>query len=100
MLKRNDGFTLIELLIVIAIIGILAACLLGVAVACGGNFWYSNDGVLRELKTDHPKVTEVLKTKRNVFDESVITVKENGVNHDYCLDSSIFWNYKFSECQK
>lgn len=100
MLKRNDGFTLIELLIIIAIIGTLVIGLLGVGVVCRGNFWYSEDEVLRELKADHSGITEVLKTKRNVFAKSVITVKENGVNHDYCLDTNVLWNYEFSECSK
>jgi len=102
MLKRNSGFTLTELLIVVAIIGILLVGVYGIGISaiCRGNFWYSDDGVLRELKVDHPKVTEVLKTKRNVFAKSVITVKENGVNHDYCLDTNVLWNYEFSDCSK
>ena len=100
MLKRNEGFTLIELLIVIVIVGVLVVWMLGAKVICQGNFWYSDDGVLRELKADHPKVTELLKTKRNVFAKSIITVKEGGVNHDYCLDTDVLWNYEFSECSK
>lgn len=101
MLKRNDGVTLVELLIVIAIVAILMVCVIEIGVIMGpGNFWYSNDSVLRELRANHPKVTEVLKTKRNVFAKSVITVKEDGIDHDYCLDTNILWNYEFSECQK
>jgi prepilin-type N-terminal cleavage/methylation domain-containing protein len=100
MLKQNNGFTLIELLTVVVIIGVLVIGVLGIGVIGRGNFWYSDDGVLREIKADHPGVIEVLKTKRNVFAKSVITVKENGVNHDYCLDTDVFWNYEFSECQK
>jgi len=100
MLKRNDGVTLVELLIVMATIAILVVGILGVGFIGRGNFWYSNDGVLRELIVDHPKVTEFLKGKRNVFAKSVITVKEDGVDQDYCLDTNILWNYEFSKCQK
>lgn len=97
MLGRNNGATLVELSVVMATVGILVVSVL--AISCG-NFWYSDDSVLRELKANHPKVTEVLKAKRNIFAESVITVKEDGVDRDYCLDTNILWNYEFSECQK
>jgi prepilin-type N-terminal cleavage/methylation domain-containing protein len=100
MLKQNDGFTLIELLVVIAITGILIGGIIGIGVIGCGNFWYSEDSILRELRADHQNITELLKTKRNIFAKSVIVVKENGVNHDYCLDSDVFWDYEFSECQK
>lgn len=98
MLKNNDGFTLIELLIAIAISWVLTAMSIGIIIC--GNFWYSDDDVFRELKTDHPQITELLKTECNIFAKSVITVKENGINHKYCLDSDVLRNYKFSECQK
>jgi prepilin-type N-terminal cleavage/methylation domain-containing protein len=100
MLKLNNGFTLIELLIVIAIVGILGGYVLVIGIICKGNYWYSEDSALRELKADHPKVTEIIKSKRNVFRKSIITVKEYGVNHDYCLDTNVLWNYEFSECAK
>lgn len=101
MLKKNNGFTLLELLIPLLIMAIIVV---GVYVfllktVCQGNFWYAESSVLRELRVDHPNVTEVLKTRRNVFSKSVITVREGDENHDYCLDTSILWNYEFSECQ-
>jgi prepilin-type N-terminal cleavage/methylation domain-containing protein len=65
MLRRNDGFTLIELLVVIAIIGILIGNVFNIGIIVCGNFWYSEDDVLRELKADHQNVTEILKTKRS-----------------------------------
>jgi len=100
MLKRNGGFTLIELLIAVAVIGIVVVGFFGIGVVYHGNYWYSNDSVLQELKVDYPETTEVLKTKRNVFAKSVITVRENGVNRDFCLDTNVLQNYKFSDCSK
>lgn len=100
MLKRNRGFTLIELLLVIVCVLIIGVWILGIKIICQGNFWFSEEGALREFKIDHPAVTEIIKTKRHVFDKSVITVKENGETRDYCLDSDVLWNYEFSKCSK
>jgi prepilin-type N-terminal cleavage/methylation domain-containing protein len=98
-LRRKNGFTLVEVMIVMGLIAISAVVVYGfiITVICRGNFWFSEEGVLRELKVDHPGVTEILKTERNVHAKSVITVKEDGFNHVYYLDSDMLWNYKFSE---
>ncbi len=100
MLRKKDGYTLIELSIVIAIIAIMIGLLSIFVIACKGNFWYTEAGVLKELQIDHPNVIRVLKTEKNIFDESVITVKEGDAIKDYCLDTSIIWNYEFVECTK
>lgn len=102
MLKRNDGFTLVELMIVIAIIAVIVigGYVIMLKTICQGNFWYSEDGILKELKIDHPQITEVLKTTRNVFDKSIILVMENGEKTEYCLDTNIMWNYEFSKCEE
>ena len=70
-----------------------------VAICCG-NFWYAESDAFRELKADHPKVTELLKTKRNIYAKSVFTVMENGTRHDYCLNTNVLHNYEFSKCAK
>lgn len=98
MLKRN-GFILIEFLIAVIFVGVLVIIGIFLVLYCG-NFWYSEEDILRGIKIDHPAVTEILNIKLGVIDKSIITVKENGVNHDYCLDTSILRDHEFSECQK
>ncbi len=101
MLKKNNGLTLAELLITALMISIiiLSGYVFLVKTVCQGNFWYTETGVLKELQIDHPNITAVLKTTRYVFHKSVITVKEDGKKRNYYLDTSILWNYEFSECQ-
>lgn len=101
--KKNRGFTLIEVVTVVVMVFALFILLFG-AVITGigkGNFWFSESSVLRELQVNHPEVTRVLKTERNVYSDSVITIEnKDGSRSDYCLDSDILWNYSFSACQK
>lgn len=100
--RNRGGFTAIELMIFAAIIAVLAivVCyyLLFIPILCG-NFYFTEDGVLRELKVDHPQATEILKVKRNVLNNSIITVKESGERKSYGLDTNILFNYKFEPAE-
>lgn len=79
---------------------ILTVCVFGVGGVIKGNFWYTNEGVLKELKNEHAGISEIVSTKRRMFRRSLITVKENGVKQDYFLDTNIFWNYTFERVNK
>lgn len=98
MQRKNAGFTLIELIVAIMIIAVVIGFIV-FGVIGSGNYWYTESGVLRELRFGHPNVAEILKTTRNVFADSVITVKEDDAIHSYCLDSNILFNYTFSDCR-
>ena len=99
MRKQNAGYTLVELIIVIAFIATAVATSVGFGLIGSGNYWYTEGGVLKELQIDHPNVTEIVKTERNVFADSVIMVKEDGVLHNYCLNSNALFNYTLSDCK-
>ena len=94
---NEKGLTLADL---IAGIFILVVAYLVISSALvKGNYWYSPEGVLRELKLDHPKVTTLLKTQRNVYSPSKIMVEEDSKRVTYCLDTDILWNYDFVPCE-
>lgn len=93
-MKKSDrkGFTVIELLVALAFIVFWVFIVPG--ILCG-NFWFTEEKVLRQLKYEHSGVTEIVKTKRGLYDYSVITVRENGAVKTYRLNSNIFFNYTF-----
>ena len=96
MKKHNRGFTLSELMIVIVILGVW---FLSVKVIFQGNFWFQTESALRELQASHSTVSKVLTTQRNIFDKSVLLIEnKDGSRKEYCLDTSIMFNYEFSEC--
>ncbi len=100
-MKLQKGFTLIELLVVVCVVGFVVFYGLFILTFCQGNYWYTEEGVLRELAIDHPEVAKIVKTERNVYADSVITAEQkDGQKVDYCLDTSVLWNYHFSKCSK
>jgi len=94
---NQRGFTLIELLIALAIVTKIIIILTGIMMIVSmGNFWFTEEGVLRELRADHSEIKELVETHRNVFSYSVITVKndDNSISI-YRLNTDIFFNYSF-----
>ena len=95
--RSKSGFTLIELLIVVVILVIVIGYLaLYLGLICGiamGNYWVSDEGALKAVQVDNPEVTEVVKIQRNIWDYSVVTVKnEFGKNVEFLLDTDVLWN--------
>jgi len=102
-LGNQDGFTSVELLFVVVIILSIVGFIWGVVANAilAGNFWYTEEGVLRDIQIDHPGIMEVIRSERNVYDDSVITVKNDaGSRFTFTLDSDIFFNYVITESKK
>jgi hypothetical protein len=98
MKKHNRSFTLTELVFVI-IVAISGVWFIGVKMIFLGNFWFQTESALRELQATHPTVSKVLRTQRNIFDPSVLLIEnKDGSRNTYCLETSILFNYEFSEC--
>ncbi|HEY4511983.1 MAG TPA: hypothetical protein VJH55_04035 [Candidatus Paceibacterota bacterium] len=93
--KRNTAFTLIELIISLAaitlLVGVVGFGLIG--AVCMGNEWFTEEGVLREIKAQNAKVQEIVTYKRKIFKKSEITVKVGETNQVYLLESNILMNY-------
>jgi competence protein ComGC len=91
---NNKGFTIAEVIVVITFI----FCIIFViGFISKGNYWFSEDGVLKKIKLNHPKATKVIDTEREAWNYSIITVIEDGVRKKYYLDTDILWNYKIYE---
>lgn len=97
---RQKGYTLTKLLKIQGIIVIIIVVFFAIDAVLAGNYWYSTDLVEHEMKIEHPEVTSVLKTTRNVRLYSKILVMEGGKRNTYYLDSDIFHNYDFFTSQK
>ncbi len=72
---------------------------------CRGNQFGDNKEMLRQLKEEYPEIKEIIKTERNFFKYSVITVIEENpkgekVRKEYCLNTNIFLDHEFNECEK
>ncbi|HBI34436.1 MAG TPA: hypothetical protein DEA43_01185 [Candidatus Moranbacteria bacterium] len=92
-MKNQNGYTLVELLIVLVIVFIVCGYgLIGAGVM--GNAWFTEKGVLKKIQANHPKITKLIDTERNMFRYSVITVEENDQRKQYDLDSNVLFNYK------
>ena len=96
--RDQRGFSLIELLVVALIIfivvGVFGLGLIG-GVACG-NYWYTEAGVLEDLRIDHPDISRILRTRRSAYSYSVIEVEnQDGSRASYELDTNILFNYEF-----
>ena len=58
-----------------------------------GNFWYTEQGVLRELQIENPGIARIMKVKTGVIDYTEITVQNNdGSTKTYYLDSDVLFN--------
>ncbi len=94
-MRAEKGFTLMEFAILVVLAGIVSFFIAGTLAITTGNFWFAEDSALRELQTAQPKVERILKSERNIFGDSELTVLEDGKQVVYLLDSDVFWNYTF-----
>jgi len=94
------GIVVIAVLVIILGGGLVYAGFFGTVVK--GNFYYTESGVLNQLQQENPEagITGIYQadTDRNVWADSVIVVIANGNNIKYCLDSDLFFDYQFREC--
>ncbi len=95
--QSNKGFTIMELFIVVVIIIVVVGGVIGggVGAIAMGNEWYMEDGVLRQLKFEHPSVVSI-RTERHIFSYSVVYARNtDGSTTRYELDSDVLFNYRF-----
>ncbi|HPW34460.1 MAG TPA: prepilin-type N-terminal cleavage/methylation domain-containing protein [Candidatus Paceibacterota bacterium] len=102
-MKNSKGFTLVELLIVVVMVAIVFVALPTVFM---GNFWYTEEGVLRELKNGGMVTGNaiIIRTERNIWKSSQIEISDsfgNSYGSYNCvaifdLDTNILFNYKLT----
>lgn len=93
MRKRNGqlGATLFEFGIVLFLV--IAFCI-AVPTCLMGNMWYTDKGVLSDIRAGDPSVISIVKTQRNVWRCSKIYVEKCDRKRVlYELDSNILFSY-------
>ncbi|MEK7584869.1 MAG: prepilin-type N-terminal cleavage/methylation domain-containing protein [Patescibacteria group bacterium] len=99
-MRGERGFTLIELMIVFVATGVIVGVVSACCALCAGNFWYSEQGVLRALQSDHPNITKVELIERHVYDYSIVVAKQGDQEMMFFLDSNMLFNYKFQRAEQ
>ena len=93
-MKKSKGFTLIELMIIISIFIIIIFGFGFIGVGIMGNYWYTQDNVLKEIRVDHPEIVEIIKDKRKIWSYSEIIVEnKKGERQIFLLDTNCMFNY-------
>jgi hypothetical protein len=95
-LTSSRGVTLIEILLGLALVAVIVTVfgfgLLGGVIM--GNEWYSEAGVLKAIRVDHPEAKTVLISNRCFYKKSEFVVEgEDGRRAKYYLDSNILFSY-------
>ena len=102
--NNESGFAIWEVLSAIFVLTV--ACVFWIDIVLGGNFWYTENGVLKEIQLQYPETTEIIHTQRNIFAYSVITVRtvregdaavKKYIENKYYLDSNVLFNYTLHE---
>ncbi len=95
MRNSQEGFTIIELLILIVVLAFFTALIVGILTLCMGNFWITEDGVLRKIQFRNPQAVQILDVERRVWDYSLVTVKnKDGTQTTYIVDANVLFNYR------
>lgn len=101
----NDQHGMAVWEIMASVLIVVVACVLWIGVGIMGNFWYTEEGVIKKIRLQYPEITQIIDTERNIFTYSVITVKEGEAAKKYYvkkyyLDTDILFNYELRKADK
>ncbi|MBI3633967.1 MAG: prepilin-type N-terminal cleavage/methylation domain-containing protein [Candidatus Vogelbacteria bacterium] len=103
-IRNRKGFTVLELLIVVVIFTVIAISTIWLVVVpfiAKGNCWFTQEGLIREIRFNHPEAEIIVKTETHFTDLSTITVQNNDGSRDkYTLDSDILFNYDLKKVER
>ncbi|HCC22885.1 TPA: hypothetical protein DF272_01765 [Candidatus Falkowbacteria bacterium] len=98
-LRCERGYTLVELMIVFVVVVALFWAVLVPIMAIKNNLWFTNTGVMMQLKGELDNdAVEFVRSEANFNDYSVITVRIDGQLQLYCLDTDVFYLYELFDC--
>lgn len=76
---------------------ILALLLAAVSSLCTANIYFTESSVLKDLENNCPGIKKIVKSERNFFAKSLITVETAyGDEVVYELDTNIRFNYSYN----
>ena len=94
-MRNNKGFTVIELMFVMVITMILLGYGVIYSAILAGNFWFTEDGVLRKIQIQDETAVSVIDSNRNVFwDSGVTVIDKDGDKTDWKVDANILFDYE------
>jgi len=100
-LRDQQGMTVVKVMCVLVVVLIGIGYVLLFKTVLAGNFWYTEEGVLRELRLDNPEIEKILSTERLAWSHSVITVADSeGRRRIFTLDTNVLFNYTLQEIKR
>ena len=96
--RDQKGFTLIDLAIcVVMVLVVISIFSMGIMII-KGNFWYTEAGVLNDIRIDHPEASQVLRSHNNIVNYSTFEIENNdGTRAIYELDTNVLFNYSLQK---
>ena len=90
MKAMKKGFSRVDLLVLMFLASALCSF-------CMANIYYTEADVLKNIGTGCPGIKRVIKSERNFFAKSLITVEtHDGIQVPYELDTNILYRYSYN----
>lgn len=96
--RHSQGFTLIEFLILLFSVAIIALMITIMSAVLAGNFWFTEEGVLKKAQIHDKSLNSVIDVNRSVFSYSSVVLEDNeGNTRTFQVETNILFNCNVQE---